>query len=309
MGERNGPLERSILQRHRVNRVINHVQSNVAAAMDLESLAEVACFSKYHFSRVFSAHVNETPLKFLWRTRLERAARNLVCDRTKPITGIALDCGFSSSQAFSYAFRHRYELCPRDFRSVNRRDFDGLRPHQRNSHTKSRKFIADPREHGAVLPVRIEHRPAYHVAYVRNIGNYGNADPGIGAAFHTMAQWARRHGLLHGGTNLIGLCPGSPSITPPGYCIYDVCIQVPHGWPEDEIVSVQTIPAGTYAMLRLTDGAADIVAHWEWLTTQWLPESDETYELEHCYEYLPFSEDGACVWERGVDLCMRVRPR
>ena len=120
-------------QRHRVNRVINFAQSHIADPLALNTLANVACLSKFHFTRVFSAHVNETPIEFLWRTRLERAARHLAYSRDRSITDVAMGCGFSSSQTFSRAFRQRYHASPGPFADRSQTDFETYcerrRPH------------------------------------------------------------------------------------------------------------------------------------------------------------------------------------
>ncbi|MEM7226067.1 MAG: helix-turn-helix domain-containing protein, partial [Pseudomonadota bacterium] len=116
-------MQRQSAQRHRVNRVVNFAYENLAESLDLDQLAEVACLSKYHFLRVFSRYQRESPVQFLWRLRLERAARSLVIRQESSITDIALDCGFSCSQTFSRAFRRQFGIAPRALRSKECRTF------------------------------------------------------------------------------------------------------------------------------------------------------------------------------------------
>lgn len=77
----------------RMNRVLDHIQRNLDEPLDLERLAAVACFSPYHFHRLFHAWTGETLQGHIQRLRLERAALALVFDPRKPITTIALDAG------------------------------------------------------------------------------------------------------------------------------------------------------------------------------------------------------------------------
>src|SRR5215467_6244799 len=98
----------------RINRVIDYIRDNLDCTVTLEELAKVACFSEFHFHRIFSAVSGETLNNFTNRLRLEKAARLLrYSDRS--LTDIALDCGFSSSATFSRAFRSGYDTSPSQF--------------------------------------------------------------------------------------------------------------------------------------------------------------------------------------------------
>src|SRR6476619_5372019 len=87
----------------RINRVIDHLRGNLDRPVKLEELAKVACFSEFHFHRIFGAVAGETVNNFTNRLRLEKAARLLRYTERK-LTDIALECGFSSSATFSRAF-------------------------------------------------------------------------------------------------------------------------------------------------------------------------------------------------------------
>ena len=75
-----------------VQRVIEHVVSHLGEALELETLAEQACLSPFHFHRVFRGMVGETPLELVRRLRLERAAWRLL-HTDAPVTAIAFDAG------------------------------------------------------------------------------------------------------------------------------------------------------------------------------------------------------------------------
>src|SRR5580692_6636093 len=83
----------------RIDRVIDYLRGNLHRPVKLAELANVACFSEFHFHRIFRAVSGETLNSFTNRLRLEKAARHLrFSDRS--LTDIALDCGFSSSATF-----------------------------------------------------------------------------------------------------------------------------------------------------------------------------------------------------------------
>jgi len=80
----------------RIDQVIDYLRDHLDKPLKLKDLARVACFSEYHFHRVFGAMTGETVNDFTNRLRLEKAARLLTKTR-QSLTEIALECGFSSS--------------------------------------------------------------------------------------------------------------------------------------------------------------------------------------------------------------------
>ena len=95
----------------RIDRVIDHLRANLDRPVKLAELAGVACFSEFHFHRIFTAVSGETLNNFTNRLRLEKAAR-LLRYTDQSATEIALECGFSSSATFSRAFRAGYGTPP-----------------------------------------------------------------------------------------------------------------------------------------------------------------------------------------------------
>ena len=61
----------------RIDRVLDYLREHLDQPSKLEDLAKIACFSKYHFHRVFRAMTGETLNDFTNRLRLEKAARLL----------------------------------------------------------------------------------------------------------------------------------------------------------------------------------------------------------------------------------------
>ncbi len=88
-------------------------------------LAKLAGLSVSAFERKFRRHLHTTPMRFLKRLRLTRAAAALVqSDRT--LAEIAIREGFSDQAHFSREFRRGFGLAPRAWRERERcsRDHD-----------------------------------------------------------------------------------------------------------------------------------------------------------------------------------------
>lgn len=105
----------------RINRVIDYIETHLDRELSLDTLAEVANFSKFHFHRLFQAMVGETLNQFIQRLRLEKAASQLIYNPKKSITEIALDCGFSGSAAFARAFKGMYGMSATAWRAGGHR--------------------------------------------------------------------------------------------------------------------------------------------------------------------------------------------
>ena len=104
---------------------IRAVQSLVEAAPDgdhkLPALAAAAAMSVRHFTRVFTAEVGETPSRFVERTRLEAARRELE-ETTDTLDRVAARCGLGSAESLRRVFQRHLGVAPdayrRRFRAV-----------------------------------------------------------------------------------------------------------------------------------------------------------------------------------------------
>lgn len=73
--KKNTPEANSADYVDRVNRAIDYIVGNFDRQLRLEDVAVEACFSPFHFHRVFKSLVGETLNQFVKRLRLERALR------------------------------------------------------------------------------------------------------------------------------------------------------------------------------------------------------------------------------------------
>lgn len=82
----------------------------------LESMAGHCGMKTTAFTTHCRRLTNLSAVDYLNRCRLEWAARRLRQEPTVPVTSIALDCGFNTSQYFATRFQKRYGCTPRDYR-------------------------------------------------------------------------------------------------------------------------------------------------------------------------------------------------
>ena len=94
----------------RINLVIEYIEENLSQEISLDILAKKAFFSAFHFHRIFSACLGESPADYVRRARLERAANRLIHNHYESMTEIAFSSGFSSSSLFSRLFKQHFGI-------------------------------------------------------------------------------------------------------------------------------------------------------------------------------------------------------
>ena len=102
-----------------LQRVREYVEEHLSENIELETLADIAALSKWHFARAFKESVGTPPHFYLVQRRLERA-QQLLAETDLPLAQIALKIGFSDQSHFSRRFRTVLGLTPRSFRRSKR---------------------------------------------------------------------------------------------------------------------------------------------------------------------------------------------
>jgi len=101
-----------------VRRVVDHIRANLDKELAVSELAEVAGFSRAHFSRVFAASEGLPPAAFVLQERMRRAARLLTSHSLLPIKEIANLCGIDEPNYFAKVFRRFFGTSPTEFRTT-----------------------------------------------------------------------------------------------------------------------------------------------------------------------------------------------
>ena len=87
----------------RISHSIDYLYAHYEQDLDLATLAQVACLSRFHYLRVFRTLTGQTPFAFVRQLRLGQA-RRLLSQTRLPVGAVALQVGFESDSAFHRAF-------------------------------------------------------------------------------------------------------------------------------------------------------------------------------------------------------------
>ncbi|WP_375596037.1 AraC family transcriptional regulator [Algihabitans albus] len=242
----------------RMTRVVAHIGAHLDAPLDLERLAGVACFSPYHFHRIYRLVVGETPDQTVRRLRLHRAAVALANDGL-PLPEIASRAGYASPEAFSRAFTSAYGHPPSAYRAQR---LSGELPGN------------GPPPPGALAQevayeVTIKPLPGFRLFGLPHRGDY-NA---IVTAFERLFALGAAHGLLMPGTRDFGIYYDDPGSVPEAELRGFAGLAVgPEAVCPDDFEETE-IPAGRAACLLYQGPYADLDRAYHFLYGRWLPQS------------------------------------
>jgi AraC family transcriptional regulator len=193
-------------------------QDKLDEDLSLDALAQSFGYSPFHFHRVFTREVGETPKAHVDRLRLERGWL-LVAVTSQSILDIALTVGFRSHETFARAFKRTYGFAPTEFR---RR----AKAAQQERVERNKTF----RGAGCTLSeVRFVTLPATPLLAIRHVQSYAtlrlapltDEDP----YWTKLVAWAEANGVAYTPV-AIGIYHDIPGITPADAMRSDFCLPI-----------------------------------------------------------------------------------
>lgn len=99
------------------NIVMRYIDANYMYDITLEQLADIAGYSKYHFSRIFKQYNSMSYLQYI-NARRTKAAEHLLLEPDISITEVAMRSGFKSLTTFNRIFKEIKHCTPSDFKKL-----------------------------------------------------------------------------------------------------------------------------------------------------------------------------------------------
>lgn len=238
----------------RIRKVLVYIQENLSGDLSLERLSELAFFSPFHFQKIFSLYVGESPKQYIIRLRLERIAHFLKLYPELSVGDASFQCGFSSPSTFIRAFKKYYGTTPEAFRQL---PFDEiskigtLKPNiGKSSDLYTPEFwtmnLTDEEAGGfpSATDIAVEQVRSLNIAFMET--HLGDEDA-IPNAFKVLNRWAEPRDLITTDTRFIGVMLDMPFFTEYEKCRFRACITVPEGFPVFKETGLMKIPDGKYA--------------------------------------------------------------
>ena len=97
--------------------ICDYISAHCTEDLTLDFVADLAGFSKFHFTRLFKQFTNVSFYKYLNQKRIATAEK-LLADPQNSITDAALNSGFTSLSSFIRMFKIVKGCTPTEFRSM-----------------------------------------------------------------------------------------------------------------------------------------------------------------------------------------------
>lgn len=261
--------------RQRLTAVIDYIHDNINGDLDVNTLADVAFMSPYHFHRIYRELVQETVNATVRRLRLQQAAINLI--RTdQSIQAIAQGVSYGSVEAFTRAFTKQFGVSPATYRNTKKWDSSGDEP-----------FIAmlptEQKRYDTMFNVDMLTVDEMQLAGYPHKGDYME----IGSTFEKLFMNANSQNLLNENTRSFGLYYDDPKSVAADELRSMACLTVDESQPLDSALERVTIPAGKCVSVLFKGPYAELEKPYDWLFGYWVPNNGvEMADFPPFEEYL-----------------------
>ena len=243
--------------RESIGRVLHYINQHLADDVSLETLAGVASYSPFHFQKIFSEALSETPKQYVLRLRLERAAHFIKLFPHLEMNEFVSGCGFSSGSIFSRAFKNYYGISPKEYRNLAS---DKL--HEINM---NKNHFTNPNDFFWINPItdiqkktdsiKLSSQPKISTFYSSTIACIQTSlshKENIPFAFKSVMQWAIPNGLITDSTKYFSIWLDFPFITPPDKCRYLCGIEISSEIKPAKGISLRSFSKGQYLTYGMT---------------------------------------------------------
>ena len=102
----------------KIKLVLNYINDHYSEDISINTLADLCQYSEYHFMRFFKKHIGLTCIQYINNLRLEKSSL-LLTSTNNAIMDISLEVGFDNLSYFNKLFKRKYNLTPKEFRTIN----------------------------------------------------------------------------------------------------------------------------------------------------------------------------------------------
>ena len=103
---------------NKIKLVLNYINDHYSEDISINTLADLCEYSEYHFMRFFKKHIGLTCIQYINNLRLEKSSI-LLTSTNNAIMDISLEVGFDNLSYFNKLFKRKYNLTPKEFRTIN----------------------------------------------------------------------------------------------------------------------------------------------------------------------------------------------
>lgn len=271
-----------------INQAIDYILTHINENISVDDIASHCNFSRYYFSRMFKIQTGESVYEFIKRVKMEQSAFRLKVEKSRSITDVGLDYGYSASN-YSSAFKQHHALSPIEFRRIIL-ERSLKNPIFRDA-SVGLEFIEE-----VCKKISVEFFADFFVIYERHKGNYCDLSEHWGAFQEKYREYVTEQTLL------IERTFDDPSITDINECLYDLCMTIPKGV---RTANTCMITGGKFAVYHFNGSVNQIYTAYQNLFNVWMPQSNCEIDDRYGFEIYRKVDCGSMIME--IDLCIPIK--
>lgn len=268
----------------RYHRVFEYIDRHLDETLNIEILSQIACLSKFHFHRQFTALYGIGVGAYIKLVRLKRASYQLAFRDNQKIVEIAFVAGFESPEAFSRTFTQTMGKSPSAFKKQSN-DIPWQNTYE--SISQLRRKVMSEKAHPP--EVSIVDFPETSIAV---LAHRGPAETLI-HSIQKFIQWRKVNHSPPNKSKTFNIVYDDPATAEPEQYRFDICAS--HKGPvadNNHGVIHRLIPKGRCALIRHI-GPDDVIEHLvSYLYGEWLTNShEELRDFPLFFERITFFPD------------------
>ncbi|WOD43185.1 AraC family transcriptional regulator [Hwangdonia lutea] len=248
-----------VFYEEKLNVIIEYIHNNLDSKIDIKTLAEISCFSPFHFHRISRALLGEPIGAYICRTRLETAAK-LIRYATSDMATIAYRVGFETPSSLSKAFKSHFGISPTEYRK--NKEFTFKKTNIMNVTLNIKK-------------PKIQDIDDMQCLYYRMQGAYQTLN--YAGAWKKLWGQVKEQKLFTKGIKMIGLPHDDPKVTDDDKIRYDACLIIHKAAKPVGDIGVKTLNGGKFAVFLYQGSYKYFAEVYNYIFNEWLLNTD--YEL------------------------------
>ena len=267
------------------NDVMNYIYQYIDTDINIDDLSIELKTSKFHLHRIFKDEFGKNIYESIKSIRLQKASNLLITNKYSTITNIANMTGYSSQTSFLRAFKGRFSMTPKMWKSGGYKEYS-------NKNVSQIVNIDENINFSKIEPIIVK-MPEINAYYIRHQGY----DKSIKKTWAKLQTWIYTNDIKE--YKQLALHHDNPIITPLEQCQYIALVTLENKNEALENLSLPTlnIPKGIYAKFSLSGKYGDVIKLIQWVYHTWLIESgyetttNPSYTIYHKNHFLSSDEE------------------
>lgn len=265
----------------KIKKAIEIIESNLSSDLNWREISRQCAISEYHFHRIFTSSMDETPRDFIIRKRLEKAVARLAYSEKVSLQELAFDCGYSSQANFNKAFKAYFGVTPGQvinssdpqksmigkIKSKYGKDFN-----IRNLYPLE-EVNTDPVSREVIMNAKIKNFPERKVIF--QTSQRGYVKESIHQTWEDFLKRLSELGESITELEKFGVGHDNPQVTPLEKCRYDACVLLESVKSTPSEFMQMSFPEGRYACFHYRGNSEKLLQLYLDIYKNWFPKNGQ----------------------------------